>query len=137
MFLSVVMSLGHKMIIALGDISPQLLKVVNDGGLAVIVFIIWFFTFKFFTKQHQKLFKEMLMQHKLEIEKYEKLVKEVTADYKNVVKQTTEDHNKVIDKFIGFVEKGMEQQNYITGLLIRFETQLKQILKYIEKTTKV
>lgn len=119
-----------------GGISPDLLKIATNGGIAAVVFIIWFFTFKYFTKSQEKLFTQMLTQHTKEIEKYEVLAKEISDDYKKVVKQMTDDHNKVIDKFIVFVQKGMEQQNYITGLLIRFETQLKQILRIVEKSPK-
>lgn len=95
-----------------------ILDYIVNGGIAVIVFVIWWFTFRYMIRQHETI-----------ITNYEELVKETKKEYQQLVKETKADHAAVIEKFISVIRDQMELNNYVSGILQRFEGKLDQVLK--------
>lgn len=55
------------------DITPDLLKVLANGGLSVIIFVIWFVTYKTQTKQYTDLVERLFNQIEQDL-KYKELL---------------------------------------------------------------
>jgi endonuclease III-like uncharacterized protein len=97
---------------------PNILDYIVNGGIAVIVFVIWWFTFRYMIRQHETI-----------ITNYEELVKETKREYQQLVKETKDDHAAVIEKFITVIRDQMKLNNYVSGILQRLEGKLDQVLK--------
>lgn len=55
------------------DLSPDLLKILANGGIAVIIFVIWFVTYKTQTKQYTDLVERLFRQVEQDL-KYKELL---------------------------------------------------------------
>jgi len=97
---------------------PAILDYIVNGGIAVIVFIIWWFTFRYMIKQHETI-----------LNNYEELVRETKREYQQLIKETKTDNSVVIEKFISTIHEQMKLNNYVSGILQRFEGKLDQVLK--------
>jgi len=102
---------------------------ITQGAIALIVFLIWYFTFKHMQKQQSDHLSYVLKEHQLIIRKYEELVKESKKEYQELVRDTKKEHAVVVDKFIAVIKEQMEQNNYVSGILSRLEGKLEQVLK--------
>jgi hypothetical protein len=100
------------------DTLPKTLDYIMNGGIAVVVFVIWWFTFRYMIKQHDKT-----------IEAYELLVKETKKEYQELVKETKAEHRQVINDFITVVKEQMELNSYTSGILARIETKMEELLR--------
>lgn len=103
---------------ASGDSLKNILDYAVNGGIGVLVFVIWWFTFRYMIRQHESI-----------INGYDELVKETKKEYQQLVKETKNDHADVIEKFISIVKEQMRLNNYVSGILQRFEGKLDQVLK--------
>lgn len=55
------------------ELSPDLLKILANGGIAVIIFVIWFVTYKTQTKQYTDLVERLFKQIEQDL-KYKELL---------------------------------------------------------------
>lgn len=55
------------------DINPDLLKILANGGLSLIIFVIWFLTFKTQTKNYSDLVERLFKQIEQDL-KYKELL---------------------------------------------------------------
>lgn len=55
------------------DLSPDLLKIIANGGISVIIFVIWFVTYKTQTKQYVDLVERLFNQIEQDL-KYKELL---------------------------------------------------------------
>ncbi|WP_337871614.1 hypothetical protein [Ignavibacterium sp.] len=55
------------------ELSPDLLKIIANGGISVIIFVIWFVTYKTQTKQYVDLVERLFKQVEQDL-KYKELL---------------------------------------------------------------
>lgn len=55
------------------DLTPDLLKVLANGGIAIIIFVIWFVTYKTSSKQYADLVERLFKQIEQDL-KYKELL---------------------------------------------------------------
>jgi uncharacterized protein YybS (DUF2232 family) len=97
---------------------PAILDYIVNGGIAVIVFVIWWFTFRYMIRQHETI-----------LNNYDELVRDTKKEYQQLIKDAKTDNAALIEKFISALHEQMKLNNYVSGLLQRFEGKLDQVLK--------
>jgi len=60
------------------DLTPELLKIMANGGITVVVFVIWYITFKTTNKQYQEIIDRLFQQIEADL-KYKELLTGILA----------------------------------------------------------
>jgi|GEM_PF-1278664 len=102
------------------DPSPNIniFDYVMNGGIAGVVLVIWYLTFRYMLKQHEET-----------IKRYDELVKETKKEYQELIKNENNNYSFVIEKFISIYKEGMQLNNYVMGALKEMIGKLDQVLK--------
>lgn len=96
---------------------PNVLDYIMNGGIAAVVFVIWWLTFRYMIKQHETV-----------INDYKDLVKETKKEYQELVKRSNDNQTLIVDRFIGVTKESMTLNNYVIGAIKEMIGKLDQVL---------
>lgn len=109
---------------AIGGDSYLMQTAIANGGIGAILFVIWFFTFKYQQKQYQF----ALTQNQ---EQFAIAMKQNQDQFDKALLQIKEQHNdnlseqrRVNDKLFELIQKDGEYKEILTGVLVEIKSKL-------------
>lgn len=90
---------------------------ITNGSIGVVLFVVWFLTFK----STQKQFEFALKQNQ---EQFEKALTQIERQHK----ESLEQNHKTIDRIFLMMDKDVEYKEILTGVL----TEMKNSIKHLE-----
>ncbi len=101
--------------------------IITQLGVAGLIFIIWLFTFRHFTKQQIQHYKDL---H----DSYAKTLDAFTSRYERTLKEVQEQNDKIVKRL---EDQNTEHQKQLTGMINRLFTNQEKEFAYKEELTGV
>lgn len=110
--------------------------IIAQLGVAGLIFVIWLFTFRHFTKQQIQHYKDLHESYSKTLEaftsRYERTLKEVTEQNDKIIKRLEDQHtihqkqqNDMINRLFANQEKEFTYKEELTGVLTALQNKLK------------
>jgi hypothetical protein len=124
-----------------GDLSfTSIMQYAVSGGTPVMVFLIWYLTFRAQQKKDSKERVITLQKHEEKIKEYKDLVEKIEKKYQDqvdkverkyqeLVKETVSEHKKIVEQFISVIKEQQELNTYSAGIMQRIEVKLDELLR--------
>jgi|GEM_PF-1952047 len=109
---------------------------ITNGSIGAILFVIWYFTFKFFSKQNAQQSKEALEhnreQFKYALEQNQKQFTDALKQIESQHKESLEDTRRVTNMLFEVIRKDVDYKTALTGNLIELKSILQNLIERID-----
>jgi hypothetical protein len=98
---------------------------IANGGVGAILFVIWYFTFKYLQKQYQFALKQNQEQFTIAMKQNQEQFDKALLQIKEQHNDNLSEQRRVNDKLFALIQKDGEYKEVLTGVLVEIKSKLK------------